>query len=159
MAEKEYKIRPIGVIRVNAEGIFLEIEEACRPAMKDLGTFSHVHVIWWFHLLDDEESRSILQVSPPYRRVQSQMGVFATRSPVRPNPIALTTVRMLHIDYDGGIIQIDHIEAEDGTPLVDLKPYIPSNDRVREVSTPNWTAAWPQWYEDAAHFDWEKERG
>ena len=85
------------------------------------------------------------------------MGVFATRSPLRLNPIALTTVSILKIDHDRGIIHIPYIDAENGTPIIDLKSYHPSIDRIKDVSVPEWCSHWPKWYEDSADFDWESE--
>ena len=85
------------------------------------------------------------------------MGVFATRSPVRPNPVAITPVQVLRVDPMTGTVDIPFIDAEDKTPIIDLKPYSPSLDRVREANTPPWCAHWPQWAEDSAAFDWEAE--
>jgi len=73
------------------------------------------------------------------------MGVFACRSPVRPNPIALTTAQVLNVDHQKGQVEIVNIDAFDDTPLIDLKPYIPVCDRVEKVGVPPWSADWPQW--------------
>jgi hypothetical protein len=53
-----------------------------------------------------------------------------------------------------GIVRVPFMDAEDGTPILDIKPYHPSVDRIREVRVPAWCATWPQWYEDSATFDW-----
>jgi len=71
--------------------------------------------------------------------------VFACRGPTRPNPIALTTVEMLGIDHAEGVVEVVNIEAFDGTPVLDLKPYIPVSDRVKDVRVAEWAADWPQW--------------
>ena len=58
------------------------------------------------------------------------MGIFATRAPLRPNPIALSTAEVLDIDQANGILRLAYIDALDGTPVLDIKPYTPSLDRV-----------------------------
>ena len=72
------------------------------------------------------------------------MGIFATRSPIRPNPIALTAVEKLHIDYEKGVVQIAYIDANDGSPVLDIKPYTPSLDRIEAPEVPAWCAHWPK---------------
>lgn len=88
----------------------------------------------------------------PARRPSSRMpfeapvlGVFACRAPMRPNPVGLTTARVLHVDRDAGRVEIADIDAYDGTPVLDLKAYMPFCDRVRSVRVPDWAAGWPQW--------------
>jgi tRNA-Thr(GGU) m(6)t(6)A37 methyltransferase TsaA len=140
------------------EGRFcLELESEYLPGLKELGSFSHMNVFWWCHLLDDKESRGTLVCKRPYRNGPADIGVFATRSEYRPNPIALSAVSILEIDQDEGVVYIPYIDAEVGTPVIDLKPYQPSVDRIRDVSVPEWCDHWPKWYEDSADFDWESE--
>ena len=93
----------------------------------------------------------------PYQLGPDKMGIFATRSEYRPNPIALTAIPVLQIDHDNGVIYIPFIDAEDGTPIVDIKPYHPSVDRIKAVTVPEWCQHWPEWYEDSAEFDWAAE--
>lgn len=150
-------LTPIGYVRAAADQFRLEIEEAYRPALQGLEGFSHIIVIWWCHLLDNAEYRRSTACPQPYRQAPATLGIFATRSPVRPNPLALTPVQLLGIDVHQGTIAIPYIDAEDGTPILDLKPYHPSVDRIRAVQVPAWCRHWPQWYEDAATFDWEAE--
>jgi len=85
------------------------------------------------------------------------IGIFATRSPVRPNPIALSAVPVLGIDTAAGIIRVPFIDADDHTPVLDIKPYLPATERVRDVNVPAWSSHWPQWYEDNRGFDWAAE--
>ena len=77
------------------------------------------------------------------------MGVFASRSPSRPNPIALSTGRILNVDREQGILTLDWSDAEDGTPVLDIKPYSSGLDRVMETEEPYWHADWPHTYEEA----------
>lgn len=85
------------------------------------------------------------------------MGIFATRSPIRPNPIALTAVEIIHVDYQSGIIQIAYIDANDGTPVLDIKPYTPNLDRVETPVVPEWCSHWPKSLEESGTFAWEQE--
>lgn len=157
MEKKEFKMSPVGYVRKVDGGFCLEIEKEYIPALKGLEGFSYINVFWWCHLCDDEECRKIVGCEQPYKKSPSKMGIFATRSPLRPNPIALTAVYVLNIDYDSGMIHIPYIDAENGTPIIDLKPYHPSADRIRDVAVPEWCSHWPEWYEDSANFDWESE--
>ncbi len=85
------------------------------------------------------------------------MGTFATRSPMRPNPIAISCVGVTSIDKDNVIIGLDWIDAHDGTPILDIKPYTPSLDRVESPSVPKWCEHWPKSLELSADFDWGEQ--
>jgi len=154
MSEDEFTINSIGSVRIDEEGFALVIDEPYRPALIELDDYSHINVLWWCHLLDDPMYREMTVAERPYRNAPEQIGVFATRSPARPNPIALSAVPVMSIDVDTGVVSVPWIDAEDGTPILDIKPYHPAVDRIREVSTPTWCVDWPQWYEDSATFDW-----
>jgi len=139
-----FEVFPVGYVRRNDEGTYLEVLEPYVPALKELERFSHAQVLWWFSAFDDEMYRSVMQTDhAPYDA--PTLGVFACRGPTRPNPIALTTVEMLGIDHAKGVIEVVNIEAFDGTPVLDLKPYIPSSDRVKDVQVAEWAADWPEW--------------
>ena len=154
---QNFQVNPIGKISVNEEGVFIEVEPAYIPALKALDGFSHLNVIWWFSGFDTEEARRTLEVPQPYKAAPDVMGVFATRSPVRPNPIALTAVELIHINYEQGLIQIAYIDANDGTPILDIKPYTPSLDRVETPGVPEWCSHWPKSVEQSGSFDWGNE--
>ncbi len=135
---------PIGYVRRETREKRLEILETFRPALKQLDHFSHVMVFWWAHKHDTKKSRGILQCEPPYTRGKVT-GVFATRAEYRPNPIAMTTCKILGVDQVKGIIKVADIDAYDGTPIVDLKAYFPVCDRVEEAKIPEWLSDWPEW--------------
>jgi tRNA-Thr(GGU) m(6)t(6)A37 methyltransferase TsaA len=146
-----FEIRPIGVIRA-ADGVFrIEIREPYRPAMKHVGAFSHIHVYWWAHEADSEETRAVLQAELPYAEGVTA-GVFACRSPLQPNPILETVCFVIEADEEAGVILIPWIDALDGSPVLDIKPYIPVSDRVRECWSAEWLAGWPEWMEDGGAF-------
>ena len=85
------------------------------------------------------------------------MGIFATRSPQRPNPIALSVAEILYIDHEAGVIYIAYADARQGSPVLDLKPYTPSLDRVEHPQVPDWCGHWPRSLEESGDFDWENE--
>ena len=154
MSDQTFQLRSIGRVIAGEDGYALVIDEPYREALTGLEGFSHLNVLCWFHLVDGTEYRDITVAERPYRDAPDRLGIFATRSPVRPNPIALTPVPVLSIDVPGGLVHIPFIDAEPGTPVLDIKPYHPAVDRIRDVGVPGWCAGWPQWYEDSATFDW-----
>jgi len=101
----------------DAEGI-LEIRAEFEPGLKDIEGFSHLYVIWAF---DRSEGCDLVANPPTDNRPH---GVFATRSPRRPNPIGLTVVELL--GRDGPLLRVRGIDMLDGTPILDLKPYLSS---------------------------------
>ena len=85
------------------------------PALKSLEGFGHADILWWFDGCDDEENRSVLEAESPYKQGPDTMGIFATRSPQRPNPIALSVVQILYIDHEAGVIYIAYADARQGS--------------------------------------------
>ena len=154
---KKFEVEPIGKINVGNEGMFVELEQKYVPALKALEGFSHLNIIWWFSEFDNKEARSILEAPKPYKKSPEVMGIFATRSPIRPNPIALTAVQVIQINQKKGIIEIAYIDANNGTPVLDIKPYTPSLDRVEKPGVPKWCGHWPMSLEQSGDFNWENE--
>ena len=144
---KTHRFEAIGAIIRTDGRVCLDIREPWRPGLKQLTHFSHVIVLWWADRHDNEKSRARLQTRPPYARDKTT-GVFACRSEYRPNPIALTTCKILEVDEKKGKIRVADIDAFDGTQILDLKPYFPVCDRVRNVRIPEWLAGWPEWLPD-----------
>lgn len=142
--KQTFQMSPIGHIRRNEKDISLEVLEPFRPALKQLDRFSHVMVFWWAHKHDNERSRNALQCEPPYAKGKIT-GVFATRAEYRPNPIAMTTCKILKVDEIKGVVTVADIDAYDGTPIIDLKAYFPVCDRVRNAKIPEWLSDWPEW--------------
>lgn len=152
-----FEVYPIGRIQNNKNGTAVVIERKYIPAMAALEGFSHINIIWWFSDFDNKDARNTLNMPQPYRKAPTIMGVFATRSPIRPNPIALTTAEVINIDYQRGIIHIANIDANDDTPVLDIKPYTPSLDRIETPGVPEWCSYWPKSLEQSANYNWEKE--
>lgn len=157
MSSKEYHVTPIGRVAAGPQGHALQIAPEYREALEGLEGFGHVLVLWWSHHLDAPEHRSVLTAEQPYRKAPHRIGIFATRSPLRPNPICLSVAPLLEVDRENGLVRVPWLDAGDGTPILDLKPYHPSSDRIRDVQMPAWCRHWPEWYEDSGEFDWEAE--
>ncbi|MFX0184930.1 MAG: tRNA (N6-threonylcarbamoyladenosine(37)-N6)-methyltransferase TrmO [Candidatus Hodarchaeota archaeon] len=143
--EEIFAIFPIGYIRRTDNEVFIEVLEKYIPALKQLEHFSHVQILWWAHKVDNEEQRNRLDCVPPYGENPPVTGVFATRAEYRPNPIALTTAKILDVNNEKGLVQIQNIDAIDTTPVLDLKAYFPVCDRVKKVFIPEWIVGWPEW--------------
>ena len=163
MIEIEYKIKPIGYTRIEGDDpmkadYLIEILEPYQSALKELDKFSHVMVFWWANGNDKEDLRNLQKwaTTPPYGEDTPETGIFATRSPIRPNPIALSTCQILDVDYEKGIIRVSGYDAFDETPIVDLKAYFPISDRVRECHIAPWLKDWPEWLEDGFEW-WQKQ--
>jgi tRNA-Thr(GGU) m(6)t(6)A37 methyltransferase TsaA len=131
-----FTIQPVGTIRKAKEGIFIEIFPEYQEGLQGLGQFSHVLVLFWFHKNDTAEERNTLKVHPRGNPANPLTGVFATRSPIRPNLIGIAVCRLIRID--GNVIQIDEIDAFTETPVLDLKPCISSEDVAVGLKIAEW---------------------
>jgi len=110
--------------RVSAPGtadVFLEFAQG----LKDLEGFSHIILLYHLH----EVRRTALTVTPFLS--SEPKGIFATRAPIRPNPIGLSIVKLLKLD--GTRLHLANLDILDGTPLLDIKPYVPEFDRPSRV--------------------------
>lgn len=139
----DYHIKPIGFVNASKEGFSIQIEKEFLPALTNIEGFSHLQVVWWGNLYDKPEYRKHLVSEKPYKKGPGIIGVFATRSPVRPNPVLLTTIDVLNIDREKGLIATSWIDAENGTPVLDIKPYH-LEERVKNCQVPEWCKHWPQ---------------
>jgi tRNA-Thr(GGU) m(6)t(6)A37 methyltransferase TsaA len=101
---------------------WLEIDAAFAEAIDGIAVGSEIVVLTWLHRAD----RSVLRVHPRDELERPLAGVFATRSPARPNPIGLHRVRVVELDAQRGI-RVDELEAVDGTPIIDIKPVMPES--------------------------------
>jgi tRNA-Thr(GGU) m(6)t(6)A37 methyltransferase TsaA len=120
-----FYIYPVGVIKKENENVRIEVFEEYRDALLGLDDFSHITVCYWFHENDTPEKRNTMQVHPRKDKQNPLRGVFATHSPLRPNLIALTICKILSIKDT--TIFIEKIDALDGSPVIDIKCFIPSS--------------------------------
>jgi tRNA-Thr(GGU) m(6)t(6)A37 methyltransferase TsaA len=132
----DYEIRPIGWVRSSLKerdqaphqgrqaGVEAELvmEERVLRGLDGIQVGDKLFVLCWFHMAE----RETLRVHPRGNAAMPKRGVFATRSPDRPNPIGLCLVDVLAVE--GPILKVRSLDAVDGTPVVDLKPYISSLD-------------------------------
>ncbi len=131
-----FQIFPLGVIRKGHSGATIEVYEKYGDALLGLDQFSHIIVCSWFHKNDTPHERKVLQVHPRGNRKNPLTGVFATRSPLRPNLISISVCKILSIHRN--TISVDKIDAIDGTPVIDIKPYIPRIDSISDSKIPEW---------------------
>ncbi len=120
-------VRFMGTVETTGETSTLMIYPEFCPALLGIERHSHLMVLYWFHLRDNKEHRETLQVTPPRHKGAPLTGVFACRSPSRPNPIGVTVVKSERRVGDRSIVS--GLDALDGSPIVDLKPYNPDSAR------------------------------
>jgi tRNA-Thr(GGU) m(6)t(6)A37 methyltransferase TsaA len=99
----------------------IEVYEEFLPALKGLDRFTHIIVLYWA----DRAARDVLE-SRRHQRPGQVRGIFATRSPARPNPILQSVCKIVEIK--GNTLRVRGLEAIDGSPLLDIKPYVPGLD-------------------------------
>ncbi|RLG40287.1 MAG: tRNA (N6-threonylcarbamoyladenosine(37)-N6)-methyltransferase TrmO [Thermoproteota archaeon] len=149
--EEEIRYRPIGIIHspfkdvrgmpiqpTGAKGIFGTVEvfpEFCE-GLKDIEGFSHIILVYHFH-----RSKGYSLLVKPFVDDQKR-GVFATRAPRRPNPIGISVVRLVRVE--GCTLHVEGVDILDGTPLLDIKPYVPEFDARNNVRI--------GWLEEKVHF-------
>ena len=119
-AAPTYTMQAVGWVRKSAGKTSIEIEKHYQPALLGVDGLKTIQVLYWFDRNDSPEKRAILQVHPRGDPDRPLRGVFATRSPFRPNLIAISEVRVLAVRDN--IIEIDAIDAFADTPVLDLKP-------------------------------------
>lgn len=132
----EFKMRPIGQIQKDGDHTLIVLDEECQPGLLGVDGYSHIYMIWWFDKNDTPEKRAVLQVHPMGNRENPRTGVFATRSPMRPNLIALTLCKVVAVKAN--VIEIEKTDAFDGTPVLDIKPFIPGYDSTEDGEIPEW---------------------
>jgi len=150
------QLNPIGIIQSVKGEHLIKVDEEYRSGLTNIKGFSHLQIVWWGNLFDQIEHRKQLINKMPYKNSPEDLGVFATRSQFRPNPILITTIYVQRIDLKKGVIYTPYIDAENGTPLLDIKPYH-KYENVKNCEVPSWCNHWPKSYEDSAEFNWKAE--
>jgi len=140
---RSIRLDSIGLVRTKAHFEELKhgdarseiiIERKFSKALDGIDKFSHIFVLFWMHETRKFE-RKLLKVHPRHRLYIAQQGIFATRSRFRPNPIGLTVVELLK--KVGNKLVVKGLDAYDGTPVLDLKPY-DYWDRLDRIRVPGW---------------------
>lgn len=136
-------LEPVGFVQTKAVGQEVRdknivsrivFREELTEALEGIKEFSHIFVLFWLHEMSDEDRR-VIKVRPRGRRDMPLLGIFATRTPHRPNPIGLTRVKILNVE--GNVVSVKGLDAFDGTPVLDIKPF-DSWDTTKEIRVPDW---------------------
>ncbi|MEX0801004.1 MAG: tRNA (N6-threonylcarbamoyladenosine(37)-N6)-methyltransferase TrmO [Dehalococcoidia bacterium] len=145
----EITLRPIGVVRNSVKepmsGGWENVKSriVLRPELADallgLDQYSHIQVLFWPHLIPEEVRGSKPRLHPMDDPANPTQGVLATRAQIRYNPILLSVVPLEKVD--GNVLRVRGLDAVDGSPVLDIKPYIPPYDAVAEATVPEWILA------------------
>ncbi len=122
----------------------IEINADLAPGLQGLADFSHVVVVFHLDRIPPFDKDKQLLRHPRGMEHLAPVGVFAQRTKFRPNPIGVTPVRLVSIQ--GNVLTVTGLDAMDGTPVLDVKPYIPEFDRVDDVKMPDWVATMVKGY-------------
>jgi tRNA-Thr(GGU) m(6)t(6)A37 methyltransferase TsaA len=142
-AAEKIELKPIGFVKTKAVGKEVRdrsnvseiiLREDLAEALKGIEDFSHLFVIFWMHEISKEERRT-MKVHPRGRGDLPLLGVFATRTPSRPNPIGLTLVELLEVE--GNVVTVQGLDAFDGTPVLDIKAF-DHWDSAQDARVPDW---------------------
>jgi tRNA-Thr(GGU) m(6)t(6)A37 methyltransferase TsaA len=136
-------LKPIGVVRneikwparSDHKDVVSEIviDSNLTEALDNLDEFSHIIILYWIHKSPHRAPKKVHPMGNPGR---APMGVFATRSPDRPNPLGKSIARLLQ--RRDNVLTVQGLDAIDGTPVIDIKPYIPGYDSVDNARAPSW---------------------
>lgn len=141
---EEIKIKPIGLVKNNIkehrfgdfanEASEIIVDKKFTEALDGIDDYSHVIIVYWM----DRVKEYVLKHQPQGNPNVPIVGIFACRCPQRPNPIAITTVKLL--EHTGNKIIVRGLDVLDGTPVIDIKPYWPKYDKVENGKIPNWVS-------------------
>ena len=143
MSFSDVRLEPIGFVETEAVGKEVRnknvisrivFREDLTEALEGTEEFSHLFVLFWLHEMSDDD-RNVMKVHPRGRADMPLLGIFATRTPHRPNPIGLTRVKLLKIE--GNVVTVQGLDAYDGTPVLDIKPF-DSWDTTEDFKVPEW---------------------
>jgi tRNA-Thr(GGU) m(6)t(6)A37 methyltransferase TsaA len=142
-SQEKIILKPIGFVRTEAVGDEVRdrnrtsqiiISSELTEALDGIDSFSHLFVLFWLSQISNQQ-RKTMKVHPRGRKDMPLLGVFATRTNLRPNPIGLTLVELLKVE--GNVLTIRGLDAFDGTPVLDLKPF-DFWDSAKDVKVPEW---------------------
>lgn len=153
---KTFQINAIGQVKLIKDKYAIKLDSNYLSGLTLIEGFSHLQIIWWAHLTDEPQNRETLIAEKLFKKAPDKLGIFGTRAPARPNPIMISTIKVEKIYVEKGIIHTPFIDAEPGTPILDIKPYFPM-ERVQKCNVPEWFKHWPEWSEDAINFNWQNE--
>ena len=140
-----FSVRPIGIVRspvlsrmdenwgkIESE---IHLQDTLMPALIGLSEFSHAIILTWLHQATFDVNRDLVR-RPRGQANWPEIGIFAQRAKNRPNPIGVSVVDVL--SCEGNILKVRRLDAIDGTPVIDIKPYYTAFDRIETVVEPAW---------------------
>ena len=144
---EEAAFRPIGVVRNHIKepqrggwgkvASEIVVDESLAEALDGLEEFSHVVVVFWMHKVPMGR-RPAVKIHPQGRADLPLVGLFATRTPYRPNPLGVSAPRL--VERRGNVLNVVGLDAIDGTPVLDIKPYLPHLDAPVDYRGPAWVS-------------------
>lgn len=137
---KAKETRPDGWADVDADVV---LRPDLEPMLLGIDGYSHVIVLFWPHLVSEDVRGSKPQLHPRDDPRYPLMGVLATRSQIRPNPVLTTPVRLLGVKAN--VLRVRGLDAIDGTPVLDVKPYLPHYDAIPDARVPGWVEQAQAW--------------
>lgn len=140
--KRSFAFRTIGVVQKSGPVSEIMMFPQYCSGLQGLADFSHAVILYWFHLRDSKEERSVLSVVPRRHPGAPPVGVFASRSPSRPNPVGFCVVEIVRI-MDCTLL-VKGLDAFEGSPIIDIKPYLSRNDVILETKAPKWALREPQ---------------
>jgi len=141
-SNREGTVKFIGRVKeANETEAKVEIFQDFCDGLRGIDEFSHLIILYWFHLRDNEKERRTLLVFPRRHAVNVEKGVFACRSPSRPNPIGLCVVELVRVE--GNMLTVRGLDAFRDSPIIDIKPYLPRADSVPYARVPKWSLRGP----------------
>lgn len=149
-------LKSIGKIGERDGKFTVEVDQLYKDGLLGLEGFSHVMVLWWADQLAGKEYRQNVVIDKPYKPGPEKVGVFATRSPMRPNPIAVTVIAVADLNIEEGLIETYFIDAEIGTPILDIKPFMLCCDFPEASKGPEWSEMLPKSIDESGRFDWSQ---
>jgi tRNA-Thr(GGU) m(6)t(6)A37 methyltransferase TsaA len=145
MSMADIEARPIGVVRCPVaeprdDDWGSVVSEVCfdqdlTPGLAGVEQFSHALVVFWMHRSSFRAETDLVR-RPRGRQDMPELGIFAQRAKHRPNPIGVTAVRVVGVR--GSVVSVQGLDAIDGTPVLDFKPYVPSFDVREKATVPEW---------------------
>ena len=144
---EEAVFKPIGVVRNEIkeprrdgwEKVTSEIvvDESLAEGLDGLEEYSHILVVFWMHKVPPVR-QPVCKIHPQGRADLPLVGLFATRSPYRPNPVGVSAPRL--VERKGNVLRVVGLDAIDGTPVLDIKPYLPHLDAPADYRGPDWVS-------------------
>ncbi len=139
----KYEGNTIGEYKVKGHSSHIQMESDS-SIYSQISEGDYLRIIWWFHRFDKDSFRKNRMCNPPYNKAP-RSGIFATRSPVRPNPIASTLVKVTGVNVENQRIEINGFDGFPGSKILQVMSYSPVHERVESVEMPPWVSHWTRY--------------